>query len=299
MKKLLISIVGPTAVGKTKIAVNLARWLGVEILSADSRQFYVEMNIGTAKPNTNELATAPHHFINSHSIKDYFSAGEYGRMARAKIEELHTKKNVAIVVGGSGLYLKAIWQGFDEIPRINSKIRYDLNKELGVKGLDCLLKELYQKDPTYYKYVDKKNHQRVIRALEVCRGTGCPFSEYRTKKIMTTSYNHLKIGLNISRDTLFEKIDQRLDQMIDKGLFEEVGNLYPYREYNALKTVGYTEIIDFIQGKHTREEVIRLMKRNSRRYAKRQLTWFKKEEDIHWFEPSEEKQIKELIEKIL
>ncbi len=295
----LISIVGPTAVGKTEMSIRLARWLKSEIVSADSRQFYIEMNIGTAKPDAKNLLSVLHHFINSHSVKNHFSAGEYGRVAVSKIEELHVKNNVAIATGGSGLYLKALWEGFDEIPEVDSQVRKDLNEAYEIHGLKELLKELQQKDPVYYDQVDKQNHRRVIRALEVVRGTGYPFSSVRIKKTMKMPYSQLKIGLNMEHEKLYSKINQRMDQMIEEGLFEEAEKLYPYKNLNALQTVGYSEIFNFMDRKYDKEEAIRLLKRNSRRYAKRQLTFFRKYKDIHWFKPNQEKEIRELIKQTL
>ncbi|WP_424961821.1 tRNA (adenosine(37)-N6)-dimethylallyltransferase MiaA [Ekhidna sp.] len=298
-KPILISIVGPTAVGKTDLSIQLAQWLDTEIVSADSRQFYREMTIGTAKPSEEELKAVIHHFINSHAITEMYSAGEYGRDAVKKIEELHKRHDTVIAVGGSTLYLKAIWDGFDEMPEIDPSIREKLNVEFKEKGLGSLLEELKLADPIYYEQVDKKNGQRIIRALEVIRGSGKPFSSFRQKQTEEMPYDHLKIGLNVEREVLFDRINQRMDLMIEQGLFEEAEGLYQYRDHNALQTVGYTEIFGYMDGEYDREEAIRLLKRNSRRYAKRQLTWFRKYEDIHWVEPGQTDEVKSLIEKVL
>ncbi|MEQ9465822.1 MAG: tRNA (adenosine(37)-N6)-dimethylallyltransferase MiaA [Ekhidna sp.] len=298
-KPLLISIVGPTAVGKTAVAIELAQWLGTEIVSADSRQFYRELNIGTAKPSPEELKTAKHHFINSHSIEQLYSAGEYGRDAVVKIQELHNRYSSVIAAGGSGLYLKAIWEGFDDMPEMDSSIREKLNVEFESKGLAPLLEELRSADPEYYARVDRQNGQRVIRALEVIRGTGAPFSSFRKKTMNQMPYHQLRIGLNLAREVLFDRIEQRMDAMIDDGLFEEAKQLYQFKDHNALQTVGYSEIFGYLNGEYDKEEAIRLLKRNSRRYAKRQLTWFRKFEDIHWFEPGQVEQIKNLIARHL
>lgn len=298
-KPLLISIVGPTAIGKTALAIDIARWLNVEIVSADSRQFYREMSIGTAKPSEKELSLARHHFINSHSIETLYSAGEFGRDATDKITELHEESAAVVAVGGSGLYLKALWEGFDEMPEIDPEVRSQLNHELETLGLDNLLAELKESDPVFYKLVDRKNGQRIIRALEVIRGTGKAFTSFRVNKEKELPYINLKIGLNMDREILFDRIDRRMDQMIEQGLFEEAKSLYDYREHNALQTVGYSEIFGFLEGKYDKPEAIRLLKRNSRRYAKRQLTWFRRYEDIHWFGPNQLDQIKDLISKIL
>ncbi|MEP1033657.1 tRNA (adenosine(37)-N6)-dimethylallyltransferase MiaA [Ekhidna sp.] len=298
-KPLLISIVGPTAVGKTTLAIELAQWLNTEIISADSRQFYKEMTIGTAKPNDGELASAQHHFINSHSIESLYSAGEFGRDALNMMTKLHQQNNAVIAVGGSGLYLKAIWEGFDEMPEIDPEVRNTLNQELESSGLDRLLLELERSDLEYYQEVDKNNGQRVIRALEVIRGTGKPFSSFRKNIEKELPHANLKIGLNMDREILFERINKRMDEMIAQGLFEEAKDLLEYRDHNALQTVGYSEIFGFMDGNYDKEETVRLLKRNSRRYAKRQLTWFRRYDDIHWFQPEQLSQIKDLITETL
>ena len=297
--RLLVSVVGPTAVGKTSLAVHLAKRFQTEIVSADSRQFFRELLIGTAKPTAKELQQVPHHFINSHSINSSFSAGQYGREAMKCIEQLHQSHQLVIAVGGSSLYLKSLWEGFDEMPEVPGSFRERLNNELAEVGLEPLLDELYTSDPDYYKQVDRKNPQRVIRALEVVRFTGAPFSSFRKAKQSITPYQNLKIGLTMDREQLFDRINQRMDQMIAEGLFEEVRSLAAYRDLNALQTVVYTDIFGFLDGKYDKAEAIRLLKRNSRRYAKRQVTWFKRYEDIHWFQPGDETEIEKLIKSRL
>ncbi len=298
-KPLLVSIVGPTAAGKTSLAVSLAQTFETEIISADSRQFYRELEIGTAKPTTEELQAANHHFIDSHSINELYSAGEYGRDAKVVMDELFKEKNIVIAVGGSSLYLKALWEGFDEIPKVDPSIREQLNSEFENDGLGKLLDELKVSDPEYFDLIDRKNGQRIIRALEVIRGTGEKFSSFRQSSINEIPYRNLKIGLNMEREVLFERINYRMDLMIENGLFKEASGLISYKHHNALKTVGYSEIFDFLDGKYDREEAVRLLKRNSRRYAKRQLTWFRRYEDIYWFDPSQKKQIIDLVSKSL
>lgn len=298
-KPLLISIIGPTAVGKTALGIELAQWLETEIISADSRQFYKEMSIGTAKPNADELSKILHHFIDSHSVNSLYSAGEFGRDAHKKITSLHHSFRSVVAVGGSSLYLKALWEGFDEMPEIDPNIRVQLNKELEEEGLDELLNELKKADLDYFEVVDKNNGQRIVRALEVIRQTSKSFSSFRKNQKSELPYRNLKIGLNVDREFLFNRINKRMDQMIEDGLFEEARDLYEYREHNALQTVGYKEVYGFMEGSYDKEEAIRLLKRNSRRYAKRQLTWFRKYEDIHWFEPNQISEIKDLIEKTL
>ncbi|MEQ9403665.1 MAG: tRNA (adenosine(37)-N6)-dimethylallyltransferase MiaA [Cyclobacteriaceae bacterium] len=297
IKPVLISVVGPTAVGKTSLAIKLAREFKTEIISADSRQFYKELNVGTAKPDTEELSLAKHHFIDSHTIESMYSAGEYGRDAQKLIAQLGKNNKIIIAVGGSGLYLRAIWEGFDEMPPIDPAVRKKLNIELEKSGPEGLLEELKREDSIYYAEVDKKNGQRIVRALEVIRGTGKTFSSFRQARENELDYDHIKIGLNMEREVLFERINNRMDNMIRNGLFSEAESLYAFRNHNALQTVGYSEIFNFMEEKYDKEEAIRLLKRNSRRYAKRQLTWFRKYEDIHWFKPSEYDDIIKFVEK--
>ncbi|MEQ8550176.1 MAG: tRNA (adenosine(37)-N6)-dimethylallyltransferase MiaA [Cyclobacteriaceae bacterium] len=282
----LISIVGPTAVGKTSFAINLASQLQTEIISVDSRQFYKEMEIGTAKPSKEELEQVNHHFINSQSIHEDYSVGKFEEESKALLKSLFKKYQVIVAVGGAGLFFKSLWHGLDEMPDIDLSQRIALNDQLASSGLAPLLEELRQKDEKYFDVVDKQNHQRVIRALEVIRSTNKPFSDFRkSKPEKPVFYQNIKIGLHLEREILFNRIDERMDKMILSGLFDEAKRLYPFRKHNALQTVGYKEIFDFIDGKYDFEEAVRLLKRNSRRYAKRQQTWFKKESDIRWVEP--------------
>ena len=295
-KPLLVTIAGPTAVGKTALATKIAIKFNTEIVSADSRQFYRELEIGTAKPSSRELSAAKHHFINSHSIRDLFSAGEFGRQAVQTISAIHQENPVVVAVGGSSLYLKAIWEGFDEMPEVDTDIRERLNEEIKKKGLSVLLEELERKDPEYYQEVDRNNGQRIIRALEVIGSTGKPFSFYRKNKSEDLPYRNLKIGLGMDREVLFQRINQRMDLMIEEGLFEEAESLIGFKNHNALQTVGYSEIFGYLDGEYDKAEAIRLLKRNSRRYAKRQMTWFRRYDDIHWFMPGQENEIIKLIE---
>ncbi len=282
-KPRLISIVGPTAVGKTAFGIELARHLNTEIVSADSRQFYSEMEIGTAKPSIEELSLVNHHFVNSLSIQKFYSAGAFERDVLSSLKELFSTHDEVLMVGGSGLYVRAVWEGFDDIPDADDSIRKELIEQFKTNGIVSLLKELKIKDPLYYNEVDHQNHQRVIRALEVIRASGSMFSSYRnqgTKK--ERFFENVKIGLELDREVLYQRIDDRMDRMIQSGLFEEAEILYPHRHLNALQTVGYKEIFDFMDGKYDRAEAIRLLKRNSRRYAKRQMTWFKNDPEIRW-----------------
>lgn len=298
-KPLLISVVGPTAVGKTSLAIKLALHYRTEIISADSRQLFREMTIGTAKSDQNELDLVNHHFINSHSIEEDYSAGMYERDAVRLIGELSDEHKVLIAVGGSTLYLKALWEGFDDMPKIDPEVRKKLNEEFDREGLSILLQELKENDPTYYNQVDKNNGQRVIRALEVIRTTGKPFSSFRKEVKKELPYENLKIGISMDREALFDRINLRMDKMIDEGLFDEAKSLIEYKNHNALQTVGYSEIFNYLDGQYNKDEAIRLLKRNSRRYAKRQMTWFRRYEDIHWFESTQEDEILKLIDSYL
>jgi len=285
--KYLISVAGPTAIGKTAAAIALAGHYQTEILSADSRQFYREMSIGTAKPSAEELAAAPHHFINSHSITDAFNVGDFEKQGLALLNDLFAKQDIVLMAGGSGLYLKAITEGFDDLPDIAPAIRENLNKLFAEKGVAALRERLKIADPAYYLQVDLNNPQRLIRALEVSEGTGNPYSSYRKGSAQQRPFSNIKIGLDMPREQLYERINQRVDAMINAGLIDEVKQLLPYRHLNALNTVGYSEIFDYLDGKTDLLKAIEMIKQNTRRFAKRQLTWFRKDKDIQWFLPTD------------
>ncbi|MBX2969593.1 MAG: tRNA (adenosine(37)-N6)-dimethylallyltransferase MiaA [Cyclobacteriaceae bacterium] len=284
--KRLIVIVGPTAVGKTALAIELAEALGTEVISADSRQFYREMTIGTAKPTQWELDRVTHHFINSHSIVARYDAAQFGEEALAKIYGLFEKYNDVVVCGGSGLYIKALVEGFDDIPEVPDEIRESVTENYQAHGLTWLQQSVQKLDPEYFNTADIQNPARLSRALEVVLATGKSITSFQKKQKRLLPFTVIKIGLEFERNELYRRIDERMDTMIEAGLFEEAEKLYPYREHNALQTVGYQEIFDFMEGKYDREEAIRLLKRNSRRYAKRQLTWFKRDGEIRWFHGS-------------
>lgn len=296
--KKLIVIVGPTAVGKTEIALRLAEYFRTEIISADSRQIYKELEIGTAKPTADELARIHHHFINTRSITEDYDAGEYGREALTCIHQLFETHNTLIMCGGSGLYVKAVLEGFDEMPEIPAGTREKIVEEYNSKGLLWLQKEVETADPDYFADVDSKNPQRLMRALELYRVASIPVKQLRKKTKLEHSFEVIKFGLEVSRDELYKRIDARMDRMIEMGLFEEAEKFYQHKELNALQTVGYREIFDCLDGKYDREEAIRLLKRNSRRYAKRQLTWFKKDQEIRWFEAHQVDQIISYLDNI-
>jgi len=294
-QKKLIIIVGPTAVGKTSVAIALARHFGTEIISADSRQFFKELNIGTAKPSSAELQMVRHHFINSHSIHQPYDAAQYGRDALTLIGKLFVQYDHLILCGGSGMYVKAVCEGFDDIPDIPKVIREKLMNEYAQFGIKILQDKMRTLDPEYYREIDDQNPHRLIRALEVIEGTGKSIRSFQKKNKLEHSFSVIKIGLTLPREVLNERIDRRMDDMISHGLFAEAESMYPFKQINALQTVGYQEIFDYIDGKHDREETIRLLKRNSRRYAKRQMTWFQRDSDVSWSSPHYVDRIIEIV----
>jgi tRNA dimethylallyltransferase len=287
----LILVVGPTAVGKTDLCLKLAKKFQTEILSCDSRQFYREMNRGTAKPSADELAEVPHHFINNLSITDAYDVRKYEEEALDLLGKLFQKHRVVILTGGTGLFADVVVNGMDAIPEVAPEIREEIIHEYQSKGLTWLQVAVQEVDPEFYAQVDRANPQRLMRALEIWRGTGLKFSSFRTKNKVKRPFEVIKIGLDRPREELYQRIDSRMEQMLAKGLFAEAEGLFEKRGLNALQTLGYTEIFDFLEGKYDKEELIRLLKRNSRRYAKRQLTWFRRDPLIHWFHPSEEQEI--------
>lgn len=298
INKTLIVIAGPTASGKTVAAIQLAQHYNTVIVSADSRQFFREMSIGTAKPTEEELSEAPHYFINSHSITEPFSVGDFERQCMQLLDGLFKKHDVVILVGGSGLYIKAITEGFDELPTADPDIRDRLNTELAAKGIAHLQERLKEADPTYYAEVDINNPQRVIRALEVYEATGNPISSYRKSTINKRPFNIIKFGLDMQREKLYDRINQRVDIMVKDGLIEEVAALTPYRHYNALNTVGYSELFEYFDGKTDIDTAIAAIKQNTRRFAKRQLTWFRKDKEIIWMDAGDEQLVANMLSAI-
>ena len=280
--KELIVIAGPTAVGKTSYAIELARKYKTEILSADSRQFYRELQIGTAAPTKDELAAAPHHFIGNLSIHDYYNVSMYEQEALRLIEDLFQQHDKLIVVGGSGLYIDALCYGIDELPDADKSLRSEIKRRFAEEGIEYLQKEVERLDPDFYKVVDKNNHKRLQRALEVCLATGKTYSSQRTNKKKSRPFKIRKIVLNMERELLYERINKRVDLMMEAGLLDEVKSLLPNRELNALKTVGYTELFRFLDGDISLEQAVTDIKTNSRRYSKRQVTWFKRYDDFEW-----------------
>jgi tRNA dimethylallyltransferase len=281
--KKLITIVGPTAVGKTALSIAFAKAYKTHIISCDSRQFYKEMKIGTAVPEDHELQAAPHHFIQNLNIHDHYTAGHFERDAIALLDQLFKELDVVIMVGGSALYEKAITKGLDDFPEVDKSITNNLNNELKENGLDHLLKELSEVDPDYAAAVDGDNGRRIIRALSVYRASGKPYSSYLNQQPKMRNFEVIKVGLEAPRDILYQRINDRVDFMIKNGLMDEVKELLPHKNLLPLKTVGYQEVFPYLDNKYDMNEAIRLIKRNSRRFAKRQLTWYRKDESVHWF----------------
>ncbi|MCU0444434.1 MAG: tRNA (adenosine(37)-N6)-dimethylallyltransferase MiaA [Microscillaceae bacterium] len=297
--KYLIVIIGATAVGKTDLSLRLAQHFATDIISADSRQFYREMDIGTAKPSPAELELVKHHLINSHSISEEYSVGQFERDALKILADIYQKNDIALLVGGSGLYVRVVCEGMDEMPEADFQIRETLNNRLIINGLDDLLAELARLDPIYYTQVDKANPQRVLRALEVCLASGKPYSAFRKNQKTPRDFKIIKIGLDRPRAELYARIDARMDLMLTQGLLAEAQTLQAFANHNALQTVGYQEIYGYLRGEYDWDEAVRLLKRNSRRYAKRQLTWFRRETDINWFHPEDFDQILHFISQNL
>ena len=291
MNNYLISIVGPTGIGKTALSLKLASHFNTDIISADSRQFYKEIPIGTAAPNSEELEVATHHFIHHKSIKDAYSVGTFEKDALNKIKTLHSSKNVLIMVGGSGLYVNAVIKGFDEFPEIAPEIRGQLNLDLESKGLEFLQKELKRLDPKSYETIAIKNPHRVIRALEICIGTRQPYSSFLNKNKLKRNFKTISIGLKADRPLIYERINKRVDQMVEIGLLEEAKSVFEHRDLNALNTVGYKELFNFFDGQWSLEFAISEIKKNTRRFAKRQITWFQKDSETQWFEYDTEVQV--------
>lgn len=283
-KKHLISVVGPTAIGKTELAIQLGEHYQTEILSCDSRQFYREMNIGTAVPSTSELNRVKHHFIQNRSVREDYNVGTFEREALELLTEKFKETDIFVMVGGSGLYADAVIRGLDDFPEVDPGIREGLISELKTFGLEPLQKRLRTLDPLSHARIDIQNKQRLIRALEITEGTGKPFSSYLKKKKKARDFETLKIGLRANRQIVYDRINRRVDAMIDLGLVDEVRELHDFRQLNALQTVGYREIFEYLDGNTTLENAVEEIKKNTRRFAKRQETWFKKDKEINWFE---------------
>ncbi len=288
--KYLITIVGPTAIGKTALSIALAKHFNCEIISCDSRQFFIEMKIGTAVPSEEELNAAAHHFIQNKSVFENYSVGNFEREALLKLDELFQKNNIQIMVGGSGLYMDAVLRGFDDFPDIEAAIREEIKVEFEINGLAFLQNKLKELDPIYFEKISLENPQtiqnpqRMMRFVEVCLGTGKPYSSFLNQKKNMRNFTPIIIGLEANREMMYERINRRVDLMLQEGLLEEVKTLFPNKHLNALQTVGYRELFDYFDEKTTLEFAIEEIKKNTRRFAKRQMTWFKRTENVAWFD---------------
>ena len=299
MKNFLVVLLGPTGVGKTDISIKIARYFKTEIISADSRQFFREMQIGTAVPSERQLKEIRHHFIRFISINDYYSSSLFERDVLELLPKLFTNNNIVLMSGGSGMYIDAVCNGIDDIPDVDPAIREKYSKkykEEGIEGLRVALKLL---DPEYYAKVDLKNYKRIIRALEICEATGRPYSSFLKKQKRERNFGIIRIGLERTREDLYQRINSRVTEMVKTGLEDEARQLYEFRNLNALNSVGYKEFFEFFDGKISKEKAIELIKRNSRRYAKRQLTWWAKDKEIKWFKPENVGDIIEYIEETI
>lgn len=297
MPKTLVVLTGPTGIGKTAISIQLARHFCSEIVSSDSRQIFKELNIGTAVPSKAELQAVRHHFIQTHSVTENYNASRYETEVLELLEKLFQKHDILFLVGGSMLYIDAVCKGIDSMPDADPEIRAALKKQLEQEGLESLRLQLKKLDPEYYQKVDLKNPVRIVHALEISLMTGKPYSSFRTNPNKERPFNIIKIGLNTDRDVLHQRINQRVDMMIENGLIEEARKVYPQKQLVALNTVGYRELFAWFDGEISKEKAIELIKRNSRRYARKQITWFRHDEEMQWFTPDNTREIIEYIKK--
>lgn len=291
MAKNLLVIIGPTGVGKTELSLRIAENFGTEIVSADSRQLYANLKIGTAAPTPEELQRVPHHFIGTLQLTDYYRAAQYEEDALKLLDHLFQTKDVVILTGGSMMYVDAVCKGIDDIPTVDEETRKTLLERYEKEGLEQLCAELKLLDPDYYKIVDLKNHKRVIHALEICYMTGKTYTSFRTQEKKTRPFRMIKIGLTRDREELYARINQRVDIMMEQGLLDEVKQVYPYRQLNSLNTVGYKELFNYLDGEWALPFAIDKIKQNSRIYSRKQMTWFKRDEEIRWFHPNQEEDI--------
>lgn len=299
MKKTLIVLLGPTGVGKTNIGIRIGQHLNAEIVSADSRQIYKEIEIGTATPSASQLNAVKHHFVKSRSIHDYYNASMYEMEVLELLEKIFESMDYALLIGGSGLYIDAVCHGIDDFPMADPEIRSQLREKFEKEGIASLRRQLKILDPEYYNRVDLRNPKRIMKALEISMMTGKPYSSYLTNKSKERQFHIIKIGLARERDELYDILNKRVDRMVEEGLIAETKSVYRFRGLNPLNTVGYNELFDHFDGKYTRSEAIELIKRNTRRYAKRQISWFSRYKDISWFNPPDpEKIISFIIEKV-
>jgi tRNA dimethylallyltransferase len=285
MKKKLIVITGPTAVGKTELCLSIAQEMGIPIINADSRQLFRELKIGTASPTPEQLQIVKHYFVGTLSIDDYYSASIYEQEVMILLDKLFQENDYALLSGGSMMYIDAVCNGIDDIPTIDDNTRIEMKRRLEEEGLEALVEELKRLDPEHYKIVDRQNPRRVIHALEICHMTGKTYTSFRKAEKKQRPFNIIKIGLNRKREELYQRINLRVDKMMNEGLEEEARRMYKYKGVNALNTVGYKELFDYFEGRWPLEEAVERIKGNTRRYARKQLTWFKRDEEMHWFHP--------------
>ncbi len=295
----LIVIIGPTGIGKTDLSLELAQKYNTEILSCDSRQFYKEIPIGTAAPTADETSRIKHHFIGNISVKDYYNASMFEEQAIEVLDNIYKTNNVAIMVGGSGMYIDAVCGGIDSMPDIDTEIRNNLQEKYEKEGIESLRFDLKKLDPIHYQKVDLKNYKRILRALEVCVQTGKPYSSYHTNTKKNRNFKVVKIGLSLEREILYNRINKRVEIMIEQGLETEARANYQYKDLNSLNTVGYKEMFKYFDGIFTKEQAINYIKQNSRHYAKRQISWFKRYDDINWFNKSEEEEVYSFLDERL
>lgn len=299
MAKTLLVLIGPTGVGKTELSLRLAENFGSPIISSDSRQLYADLKIGTAAPTPEQLSKVPHHFVGTLKLTDYYSAAQYEAEVLKLLEELFQSKDVIVMTGGSMMYVDAVCKGIDDIPTVDKETREMLIHRYETEGLERLCSELKLLDPEYYKIVDLKNPKRVIHALEICYMTGKTYTSFRTRSTRERPFHILKIGLTRDREELYERINRRVDIMMEDGLLEEVKSVYPYKHLNSLNTVGYKELFNYLDGVWDLPFAIEKIKQNSRIYSRKQMTWFKRDNDITWFHPDQEEDIMDYIKKKL
>lgn len=297
MTKTLVVILGPTGVGKTDTCIRVAKHFNVPIINADSRQIFQEIPIGTAAPTQVQQQEIKHYFVGNHQLDDYYSASMYEQDVLSLLEKLFTSQDIALMSGGSMMYIDAVCNGIDDIPTIDEQTRQWMKQRLHDEGLPALVEELRQLDPIHYEYVDKNNPRRVVHALEICHMTGKTYTSFRTNKIKERPFQILKIGLNLPREELYQRINQRVLNMIQEGWVEEALKVYPKRELNSLHTVGYRELFDYLDGLYTLDEAIEKIQSNTRRYMRKQLTWFKRDQKIRWFSPNNIEEIINYISK--